>query len=138
MLAIRAAKVAILDQDNNALVLRRSATHPRSPHHADLPGGIIEDGELFEAGLSREIKEETGLDVAPSDLKLVYTLTHDYFGKSVSRLVYGVRVTGRPDITLSYEHEDAAWRPIEQVDDMEKPYQKGIDYANEHHLWDEV
>lgn len=136
MNAINAAKVVILDKDDHALVLTRSDTHPRSPLNADIPGGIMEDGETFEEGAIREVKEETGLDIDPLDLKLIYTLTHDFLGTSVSRLVFAVRLPGeRPDITLSWEHVEYAWRPITEVHDMEKPYQQGIDYATEHNLW---
>lgn len=139
MKLLRAAKVIILDRDDNALVLRRSETHPRSPQHPDLPGGIIEDGETFEDGVTREIKEETGLDIAAASLTLIYTLTHDFFGKPVSRLIYAVRLDGeRPSIKLSWEHNESHWEPVSEITSMERPYQQGIDYANEHHLWAEI
>lgn len=135
----RAAKVVILDKDNNALVLRRSDTHPRVPLHADIPGGIIEDGETFEIGLAREVQEETGLTLEPESLTLIYTLTHDWFGKSVSRLLYAARLDKvKPDIAISHEHADFSWQPIEGVKSIEKPYQVGIDYASERNLWSEI
>ncbi|MEP6710161.1 MAG: NUDIX hydrolase [Candidatus Saccharibacteria bacterium] len=135
----RSAKVVILDKDNNALVLRRSSTHPNAAYHSDLPGGVTEGSETFEVGLSREIKEEVGLTIAPESLKLIYTFNRRFFTSSVSRLVYAVRVPeANPTITLSYEHVDFTWQPIADVKDIERPYQKGIDYANKHNLWSKI
>ena len=136
---VRAAKIVILDKDNNALILRRSNTHPRVPLHPDIPGGIIEKDETFEAGLLREVQEETGLIFAHESIKLVYTLTHDWFSKSVTRLLYAVRLEeSKPDINVSWEHADFSWQPIKTVKSIEKPYQEGIDYATKHDLWSEV
>lgn len=89
-------------------------------------------------GLCREVFEETGLIVEPSDVQLIYTLTHDWFGRSVSRLVYAIRLHNTPDITLSWEHSSFSWQPIRSVQKMEKPYQLAIDYATEHDLWADI
>jgi len=139
MKLLRGAKAIILDKNNNALILRRSATHPHSPHHADLPGGVIEENETFEVGLSREILEETGVVVQPNSLRLVYTLTHDVSGDTHVRLLYVTRINmSSPAVTLSYEHDEWSWQPIQLLKDIEQPFQQGIDFANQHNLWDEV
>ena len=54
--------VALVDGERRVLLQRRAA----SRHMAGLwefPGGKIEEGELPEAALSRELKEELGIDV---------------------------------------------------------------------------
>lgn len=139
MKLIRSAKVVILDKNGDALVLRRSGSHPKEALRPDLPGGVIKDGETFEVGLAREIFEETGITIEPERLILVHTSTHSFFGKSVTRLLYAVRLReNAPHVVISWEHDEFSWQPIVNVKDMERPYQNGIDYANEHDIWKEI
>ena len=140
MKLIRSAKIVVLDVNGKALLLRRSNTHPREPLAPDLPGGVIEDGEGMEAGVLRELQEETKLTVAENAIKLLYSLTVDTIpGISVNRFLYGVRLAStEPTITLSYEHDGYTWVDISELVDLERPYQKGIDYANKHDLWREL
>ncbi len=136
---VRSVKVAVLDRNGDMLVLRRSGTHPRAPFEDDIPGGVLEAHESVEEGASRELKEETGLDVAPGDLKFVYEFEQQLPDVFVRRLLYAARLDAeKPDITMSYEHDQFSWQPVDQVSGMESPYQKGIDYANENDKWKEV
>jgi 8-oxo-dGTP pyrophosphatase MutT (NUDIX family) len=139
MPAVRAAKVVILDKKGNALLLRRSGTHPRSPHRPDLPGGIIEDGESFEVGACREIQEETGFTIDPKSLRLIYKIEHDFFGTTVYRLVYAVRLDEvTPKVAISWEHDQYDWVLLAELKNLERPYQMGVDYATKHDLWKDV
>jgi 8-oxo-dGTP diphosphatase len=103
---MRIAKALIFDARGNALILRRSGTHPHYAHEADLPGGIIERGETYEQGLVREILEEAGLSVAPD--QLLYATEHSGFGRSTKRL-YTVILDDQPEVTISWEHEEYEW-----------------------------
>ncbi len=49
----------------------------------DLPGGFIDPNETAEEGACREIREELGLDLKPSDLKYVTTSPNNYLYKNV-------------------------------------------------------
>jgi ADP-ribose pyrophosphatase YjhB (NUDIX family) len=55
---------AIILRRNSILLVQRG----RSPlkGYWSLPGGLIEPGEKIEAALTREVKEETGLEVRPT------------------------------------------------------------------------
>jgi ADP-ribose pyrophosphatase YjhB (NUDIX family) len=52
----------VLDEDGRVVLIRRRF-EPLAGHWS-LPGGALETGETLEAGVAREVREETGLDVA--------------------------------------------------------------------------
>ena len=49
----------------------------------DLPGGFIDPHENAEAAACREIKEELGLNIIPTDLKYMTSAPNDYLYKNV-------------------------------------------------------
>lgn len=57
---------ALIERDGRLLLLRRR----QAPYHGwwDTPGGFLEPGEPPEEGMRREVREETGLEVAPREL----------------------------------------------------------------------
>jgi 8-oxo-dGTP diphosphatase len=57
---------AVVVQDGRVLLVRRG-TEPLKGHWT-LPGGLLEVGEALVAGVIREVREETGLDVEPIEL----------------------------------------------------------------------
>ena len=137
---VRSAKIVVLDADNKALLLRRSHTHPTDAFEPDIPGGTIEHHETIEEGILRELEEEVGLIITEDDLTLLYTLTFDNIpGVSINRLLYAARLSSQqPTITLSWEHDEFKWVEISELKGLERPYQKGVDYATTHGLWDSV
>lgn len=50
----------------------------------DLPGGFIDPGETAEQAACREIEEELGFEINPSDLRYVTTTPNDYLYKNVA------------------------------------------------------
>lgn len=57
----------VIDGQGRALLIQRPENGRWEP-----PGGVLELGETFQAGVRREVKEETGLDVEPDELTGVY------------------------------------------------------------------
>jgi mutator protein MutT len=83
---------AVLVRDGKVLLSRRA----REPHAGlwDLPGGFLESGEHPEAGIVRELREETGL--AARVVSLVHVGVGDYFGHGTVNLVYLCEAEGEP------------------------------------------
>ena len=57
---------AVVVHNARALLVRRGSEPLKG--HWTLPGGLLEVGEALTAGVIREVREETGLDVEPVEL----------------------------------------------------------------------
>jgi len=57
---------AVVVDEGRVLLVRRG--HEPLKGHWSLPGGLLELGEPLEAGVVREVREETGLQVEPVEL----------------------------------------------------------------------
>jgi 8-oxo-dGTP diphosphatase len=67
---------AVIVKDSRVLLVRR-ALEPLKGHWS-LPGGLVEVGESLQAGIIREVREETGLEVEPVELiELLDRIHHD-------------------------------------------------------------
>ncbi len=111
------AKTALIDETGKVLVLTRSDTDPTRPGGLDFPGGEIEHGEDVLAGACREIFEETGVQLAPDTLQMIYTSTSDKEtdNKVILRFLYLAKVSQNSPIKLSYEHSNYEWMALERV-----------------------
>ncbi|AXN52195.1 NUDIX hydrolase [Mycobacterium marinum] len=82
--SVSVAGVVVRD-DGRVLVIKRDDNG-----HWEAPGGVLELDESFEAGVRREVLEETGLEVTVERLTGVYkNLTH-----GIVALVYRCRPSG--------------------------------------------
>ena len=87
----------VVDGDR-ALFVKRA----RAPDRGcwSLPGGYLEVGERLDAGAARELREETGIEVSPSDLTFVGTGYAPLKGdQSIVELLFAApveRATGHP------------------------------------------
>jgi len=116
-------KAIIFNSDNEILALRRSSTHPFKPFTWDLPGGDLDFGEDSLAGISREIKEETGLeiiDLTPFDVDSRINGGNEFW----VTIAY-VATTTSANIRLSNEHDEFRWvtpREFLKLESSEKLY----------------
>lgn len=137
--ALISAKTLIFNDEGKVLVLRRSETHPRKPHHTDLPGGLIEQGEYELIGMAREVHEETGITLDANACKLYYACTWiTPGGRSLSMLLYRVQLDHTPDVTISWEHESYEWLSLDELlarEDLEGAERKSIEYAIKNDLF---
>ncbi len=88
------------------LVLKRAPVMPYRPGSWDLPGGHLALGESFEDCLLREVKEETGLDVAIDGLLGLHSMVSEAYLQALysCRLTVFQKVQLRPD-----EHVEHRW-----------------------------
>lgn len=102
--SVSVAGIVVRD-DGRVLVIRRDDNG-----NWEAPGGVLELDESFEAGVQREVLEETGLAVTVERLTGVYkNLTH-----GIVALVYRCRPTGgEPHPTE--EAREIRWMTTEEV-----------------------
>lgn len=133
MLTHLVAKTVVFNKEGKLLVLRRSNNDTHRPGGADFPGGKVEDGEGVFEGAVREMAEEAGLRLNPSDLQLLFATTKadyntDY--KTDINIVWLGFVAKLPNdqvITLSHEHQSFNWFTLEEaIADCDSPTQKSF------------
>lgn len=117
------AVCALQDDDGSVLFLRQ-------PHRRgwSLPGGLLDRGESPADGVTREIREETALDVEVGEP--VATLVHPQLRRV--DVIFRIRVDGRPEVTVGGEAKGFRWlRPQEvpEVDDATTDILAALDRA---------
>ena len=102
------------DSDGKILTIRRTETAPTWSLCWDLPGGALDYGEDIKYGITREIREETGLDVEELSVMDVISRLKDKEEESLTEIRYLVTIcyVARPtttEVILSHEHDDFMW-----------------------------
>lgn len=116
MKPIHVAVGVILDEALNILITRRAV----DSHQGGLwefPGGKVEEGESLQAALSRELREELGIEIGPSSLLL--EVQHDYGDKAVLLDVHVIREFSGEAVGL--EGQPLAWVPVGELEQYEFP-----------------
>jgi ADP-ribose pyrophosphatase YjhB (NUDIX family) len=98
---------AIIDDEGRFLAIRRADNGAWEP-----PGGVLELDESIEAGLVREVEEETGLRVEPVALTGVYKNMR----RGIVALVFRCRVLGETPHPTT-EAVEVRWFTPEQLHD---------------------
>ncbi|BBM02179.1 NUDIX hydrolase [Microbulbifer sp. GL-2] len=81
-----------------------------------LPGGALDPGETVHEALRRECREELGRDVHIDYLSGIYY--HKVYNSHV--FIFRARFVDRRHITLSNEHSEMAYFPLEQLSDVQR------------------
>lgn len=97
----------MIDPDGKHLLLYRS-DHPQFGNDADIPGGIVEDGESMVEAMLREVVEEAGVEIDPGDVREVYSGS-EYSKHGTQCTLYIARLNNRPEIVMSWEHSAYEW-----------------------------
>jgi ADP-ribose pyrophosphatase YjhB (NUDIX family) len=104
---------AIVNEAGQLLAVRR-----RDNGHWEPPGGVLELDETIHAGLAREVREETGLEIEPEVLTGVYKNMR----RGIIAMVFRCRVVGvQPGATA--EAREVAWLAPDEVHErMDEAY----------------
>jgi 8-oxo-dGTP diphosphatase len=110
--------VALIDGDGKILVQRR----PEGKMMAGLwefPGGKIEPGEVPEAALVRELREELGIEVDPADLSPAVFASEPLAGRHLLLLLYRCRQwSGVPH---AIHAEELRWCRSDELHELDMP-----------------
>jgi 8-oxo-dGTP diphosphatase len=102
---------AVICNDGNVLLLKRPADDFMGGIW-ELPGGKVEPGETIDAALSREVKEETGLDMTTISGYIDYFDYASGSGKTCRQYNFVVNVKAVEPIILT-EHDEYLWTDLE-------------------------
>jgi 8-oxo-dGTP diphosphatase len=105
---------AIVVRDGALLMVRRG----REPGLGSwsLPGGRVEHGEYLHDALTREVKEETGLDVTPHALVGILEVVGD---PHYVILDFAAEPIGDAEPTAQGDADEACWVPMDEVASLE-------------------
>jgi len=107
---VHVAAAAIFDDQRRVLLSKRLA-HVHQGGLWEFPGGKLEEGEIIEEGLRRELQEELG--ITPAHARPLIRIAHDYPDKSVLLDVWRVdRINGVP---RGLEGQQIQWVPVDQL-----------------------
>lgn len=114
-------KAFVINDRSQLLALKRSDTDVRRPGEWDLPGGWLNQGEALEAGVVREVQEETGLQVSNPELVFSKAEIRTWQeGEDANKqgncvfLFYVVQAATN-DVVLSYEHTVYVWMSLQDA-----------------------
>jgi 8-oxo-dGTP diphosphatase len=107
---------AIVLRENKILILHKTPKEKQSDidkNCYDLPGGRIEVNEKLDDALTREVREETGLELRSLEIHDA-TLIENKSGVKIVMLYYLCHCSGNR-VTLSEEHDGFYWRTKDKI-----------------------
>ena len=105
---------AVIEKDEKILCAQRNGKKSL-PNMWEFPGGKIEDGELPEAALKRELIEE--MDCEINVLDKIVTTVYEYDFATIELTTYYAEMVS--DSIVLREHQDMKWLSRDELDSVE-------------------
>lgn len=105
---------AVIEKDEKILCAQRNGKKSL-PNMWEFPGGKIEDGELPEAALKRELMEE--MDCEINVLDKIVTTVYEYDFATIELTTYYAEMVS--DSIVLHEHQDMKWLSRDELDSVE-------------------
>ncbi len=108
----------LIVQDGKYLVTKRSAHESTYPNYWDIPGGLVNIGEMPREALIRETREEVNLNIVPT--KVIHEDSNYDSTKDMIfiRLVYLCELTNTLDNIILDEEEHSEYKLIENINEL--------------------
>lgn len=119
----------LLRRDGRMLLCHRTPDRSHYPDVWDLPGGRVEPGESPVEALTRELKEELGIDARPSVKAAWRTLSNEEFQLHIYLIDGWV---GEPSNAAPDEHDQIRWTRPGELGDLDlahPPYKQMLERA---------
>ena len=112
------AAAALVDPDDRVLIARRPTGRPMAGLW-EFPGGKVSDGETPEQALTRELREELGIEVCEECLAPLTFASHTYDDFHLLMPLYLCRNwDGTPQMIV---HDELAWVRANRLNDFPMP-----------------
>jgi ADP-ribose pyrophosphatase YjhB (NUDIX family) len=112
--------VICIAENDEFLIIKRSAEEGTKEGYWDLPGGHIDDEDKsIEKGILRELKEETNLEAYENDLQYIQKINSEDANKYFYAIkTWSGEIKFKPNPkTGVIEHTEAKWKTIEEIKD---------------------
>ena len=108
----------LIIQEGKYLVTKRSANESTYPNYWDIPGGLVDIGEMPRGALIRETKEEVNLNIIPT--KVIHEDSNYDSVKDMIfiRLVYLSELKNSLDDIILDKEEHSEYKLIENISEL--------------------
>lgn len=117
--ALNASVFVVVCRGDHVLLLRRANTGWKDGQWS-LPAGSHDGGETLEQSAARELREETGLDAHPHDMRLIHLLharAGDNGGEWLGAFFLATHWQGDAVISEPAKHDGLDWFPLDALPD---------------------
>jgi NAD+ diphosphatase len=114
---VAAAVAVVLEHEGRYLFACRA--HAPAQGAWDFPGGFVDPGESLEEAACRELREELGIALAPTELRYLFSSHNRYPFASVlyrtADVYFGVRLGAPPVLQCSDDVSEARWWSLQEL-----------------------